>query len=836
MNNYLKPIINKLTPEGRTIIDAAVNQAVLQKHGEITPEHVLFALVHHETMLFESLGLHTGLRGDLLYDTLSHELSRMESRHGVSPVFADKLSEWLINSWLLASAQWDRDALDPSVLLGSLFENDTILAPHVQQALNCDRLQAKALLQTYRAGTYGSKGSMTAESSALSKYTRNLSEQARRGELDPVLGRESEIRQMIDILLRRRQNNPILTGEPGVGKTALAEALAMRIADRTVPPMLEDMDVIALDLGALLAGASVKGEFESRLQSLLQGLLHAPKPAILFIDEIHTLIGAGGQIGQSDAANLLKPALARGELRVVGATTWSEYKKYFEKDAALTRRFQVVKVAEPGVENAIVMLRSMVPAMSKHHGVTVLESAIKAAVTLSSRYISGRQLPDKSVSLLDTACARVAISQVHVPKDVEAISVKLCAIHNECDALRCEDSNPERLGKLLEKAAELQIRHDQLHHEWQCQQRLVSRLLNNPDNETLIRDRDELERLHKKQAMVFERVDEICVADVVAEWTGIPLGRILEKEQQMQDVLFGRLAERVIGQQHALTYICQQVRISRSGLGDPLKPTGVFLLAGPSGTGKTETAFALAEYLYGGEHNLLTINMSEYQEAHTVSGLKGAPPGYVGYGQGGILTESIRRNPYSVILLDEVEKAHPDVMELFYQIFDKGLLEDADGQVINFRNALIILTSNLAGELIMKTWNTGECSLDQLDNIIRPEFERIFTPALMGRMTLIPYLPLQQEELEEIIILKLKKFDLRYQQATNDLVSLTWSKRVIHWIAERCQRQQSGARDIDRILQENILPLLATQVLKDIIPGEIQISLLNHKPALKYRH
>lgn len=833
MNNYLKPITSKLTPEGRAALDAAVSQAVEQQHTEIGSAHLLMALIRQERTLLESLVLQTGLLVDRLFDAVSHALLQIEVRQAVTPVFAPELVEWLVNSWLLASAGWGQKMLTPAAILSALFAHDEVVMPAVRQALRCDRQKAQALLQACASAPSRSDGSTPGENTALGKYTRNLSALARRGELDPVLGREPEIRQMVDILLRRRQNNPILTGEPGVGKTALVEGLALRIAEGSVPSMLQTMEVLTLDLGLLQAGASVKGEFENRLQLLLKEIAQASTPIILFIDEAHTLIGAGGRAGQGDAANLLKPALARGELRVIGATTWAEYKKYVEKDAALTRRFQVVKVAEPNLENALIMLRAMTPAMSRHHGIPVLESAIHAAVNLSSRYIAGRQLPDKSVSLLDTACARVAVSQAHEPRETEAIAVQLRAVHSECDALRRENSQPERQAKLIKQAAELQARHDRLHQEWQEQHQLVQRLVSSQDAEEIARDRAELARRHQTYAMVFERVDATCVADVVADWTGIPLGRMLEKEHQQLDALFDRLAERIVGQQHALEYISQQVRISRSGLGDPRKPTGVYLLAGPSGTGKTETSLALAELLYGGEHNLVTINMSEYQEAHTVSGLKGSPPGYVGYGQGGILTEAVRRNPYSVVLLDEVEKAHPDVMELFYQVFDKGVIEDAEGQLINFRNTLIILTSNLASEALVNAWNAGECSPEALCNMIRPEFERVFTPALMARMTLIPYLPLQPDAMAEIITLKLQRLNHRYQRATEGEVSLVWSKRVVNWIAARCQRQQSGARDIDRVLEEYMLPLLATEVLNASVPGVVKILINNNALCLK---
>lgn len=827
MSHYLKSIMSKLSNEGRSALDAAVCHAASRRQAEVMPEHVLLALIQQESALLESLGLQAGLPANMLLAETQKVLDGINRGTASMPVFSAELERWLTDSWLLASASWGQAQINPAVLLASLLhdEGEHVCAPGVQHALNCERDKALQLLRTSGADQAPSlpERAVSGASGALAKYTRNLSELARTGSLDPVLGREAEIRQMVDILLRRRQNNPILTGEPGVGKTALVEGLALRIAAGTVPPRLKNMEVMTLDLGLLQAGASVKGEFENRLQSLLKEVACAPQPIILFIDEAHTLIGAGGQSGQNDAANLLKPALARGELRVVAATTWAEYKKYFEKDAALTRRFQVVKVAEPDIENATTMLRAMAPAMSAHHGIPVLENAIHAAVHLASRYIGGRQLPDKSVSLLDTACARVAVSQTHEPKEIEAINVQLRAIESEHEALVREQSGAERQVKLASQTVTLQKQRESLLAEWQRQRELVQQLLRCEDASELAQGRETLAAWHQHHAMVFECVDATCVADVVADWTGIPLGRMLEKEHRQSEALFGRLAERIIGQSYALEQITQQIRINRAGLGDPLKPAGVYLLAGPSGTGKTETALALAGLLFGGEHSLVTINMSEYQEAHSVSGLKGSPPGYVGYGQGGILTEAVRRNPYSVVLLDEVEKAHPDIMELFYQIFDKGLIEDAEGQVINFRNTLILMTSNLASATLTEACDRGEQSPVTLVQLIRPEFERVFTPALMGRMVLIPYLPLQPETLRKIIDLKLQCLCQRYQQATEGQILPVYTRRVVNWVAERCQVKQSGGRDIDQVLNQHLLPRLAGNIGKRGSSGSLKI-------------
>ncbi|WP_421671115.1 type VI secretion system ATPase TssH [Rahnella sp. EDr1-12] len=834
MSSYLKRIVDKLTPESRSCLDAAVSQAISRTHHEVDVEHLLLAVIVQHSDLMESLNLGAGLAADALLSATQQALNTFRSGNSRAPVFSTGLVQWLEKAWLHASASWGHTQLAPAALLACLLEENTApsLTSGVRKALNCQRDAAEQLLlDACHTCENAASPATQSSNSALGKFTRNLSAQARKGELDPVLGREAEIRQMIDILLRRRQNNPILTGEPGVGKTALVEGLALRIAAGNVPEVLRQMDVLTLDLGLLQAGASVKGEFENRLQALMKEIASAPQPVILFIDEAHTLIGAGGQAGQNDAANLLKPALARGELRVVAATTWAEYKKYFEKDAALTRRFQLVQVAEPGIDSATAMLRAIAPAMSRHHGVQILESAIHAAVNLSSRYIAGRQLPDKSVSLLDTACARVAVSQSHHPKEIEDINALLSNLHTEREALQKEGQHDQRLATLALRETELLADLTHLRPLWEQQKSLVQQLQQSRDESAIAAWRRELAELHEAHALVFECVDATCIADVVSGWTGVPLGRMVEKQQQQLGELLHRLEQRVIGQRHALSTIATQVRISRANLNDPLKPTGVYMLAGSSGIGKTETALVLADLLYGGEQSLVTINMSEYQEAHSVSGLKGSPPGYVGYGQGGVLTEAVKRNPYSVVLLDEVEKAHPDVMELFYQVFDKGMIEDAEGQLINFRNTLIIMTSNLASAKITAACAEGETSPEALCTLIRPEFEHVFRPALMGRVTLIPYLPLQPKTLAQIIRLKLDRICQRYHAASNGEVQLSYSESVVSWVAELCQVMQSGARDIDQALNRHILPLLTDTLLQDEKPvrGGLKIGVSKDK-------
>jgi len=834
MSSYLKSIVDRLTPESRGCLDAAVSQAISRTHHEVDVEHLLLAIIIRHSSLMEALSLGAGLPSEDLLSATQQTLNSLRSGNSRAPVFSSGLVQWLEKAWLHTSAGWGHTQLAPAALLACLLDEETApeLASSVRKALNCKRDAAEVQLLNACQPAEGSV--LTAEQTshtALGKFTHNLSAQARNSELDPVLGREAEIRQMIDILLRRRQNNPILTGEPGVGKTALVEGLALRIAAGNVPDVLKSMEVLTLDLGLLQAGASVKGEFENRLQALMKEISSAPTPVILFIDEAHTLIGAGGQSGQNDAANLLKPALARGELRVVAATTWAEYKKHFEKDAALTRRFQLVQIAEPGIDSATAMLRAIVPAMSRHHGVLILESAIHAAVTLSSRYISGRQLPDKSVSLLDTACARVAVSQSHHPKEIEDINALLVNLRAERDALQKEGQHEKRLAALALREGELLVDLAYIQPLWEQQKALVQQLQESRDESAIAQWRSELALLHETHSLVFECVDAACIADVVSGWTGIPLGRMVEREHQQLSELLHRLEQRVIGQRHALSTIATQIRISRANLGDPLKPTGVYMLAGSSGIGKTETALVLAELLYGGEQSLVTMNMSEYQEAHSVSGLKGSPPGYVGYGQGGVLTEAVKRNPYSVVLLDEVEKAHPDVMELFYQVFDKGVIEDAEGQLINFRNTLIIMTSNLASAKITTACAAGDVSPEALCALIRPEFEHVFRPALMGRVTLIPYLPLAPKTLAKIIRLKLDKICQRYHAACNGEVQLNYSESVVAWVAGLCQVKQSGARDIDQVLNQHTLPLLADQLLQEekIIKGGLKLGVSKDK-------
>ncbi|QYK48788.1 MAG: type VI secretion system ATPase TssH [Phycisphaeraceae bacterium] len=706
-----------------------------------------------------------------------------------------------------------------------------------------------------QAGTPGeASGSMApaqmGKGEALKRFCVDLTEQARTGKIDPIVGRDEEIRQVVDILMRRRQNNPILTGEAGVGKTAVVEGFAHRLVQGDVPPPLKNVSLLALDMGLLQAGASMKGEFENRLRQVIDEVQASPKPIILFIDEAHTLIGAGGAAGTGDAANLLKPALARGNLRTIAATTWAEYKKYFEKDPALTRRFQVVQVDEPTEDKAIIMMRKMAGMLERHHKVQLLDEGIEAAVRLSHRYIPARQLPDKSVSLLDTACARVAIGQHAVPPEVEDTRRRIQALETEIEIIGREEAvgveHTARRADIEARIASQKEHLAKLEKHWESERALVEKIL---DLRTRLRgpqqdkpadpspvapppseDRAKLlEQLKTLQAdlaalqgdspLIMASVDAQAVASVVADWTGIPVGRMVKNEIESVLNLADTLGKRVIGQSHGLEAIAKRIQTSRAKLDNPNKPIGVFMLAGPSGVGKTETALTLAETLYGGEHNLITINMSEFQEAHTVSTLKGAPPGYVGYGEGGVLTEAVRRKPYSVVLLDEVEKAHSDVHEIFFQVFDKGFMEDGEGRLIDFKNTVIILTTNAGTDLIMNMCKDPELmpDVDSLAKALREPLLKVFPPALLGRITVIPYVPLSDEMIRSIIRLQLGRIVKRV--AANHKVSMEIDDAAIELIRSRCTEHESGGRMIDAILTGTLLPALSRRFLSTMLEG-----------------
>ncbi len=683
---------------------------------------------------------------------------------------------------------------------------------------------------------------------ALKKYAIDLTEKARNGELDPVTGRDEEIRQIVDILMRRRQNNPILTGEAGVGKTAVVEGFALRLARGDVPPQLREVSLLSLDIGLLQAGASMKGEFEQRLRQVIDEVQASPKPIILFVDEVHTLVGAGGQAGTGDAANLLKPALARGTLRTIGATTWAEYKKYIEKDPALTRRFQVVQVPEPDEAKAVAMLRGVATVLEKHHKVLLLDEAISAAVSLSHRYIPARQLPDKAVSLLDTSCARVAVSQHATPPEVENVQRRIEMLDVEIGIVEREAAVGIPVGERLAEAGVKRAAAAEvlaaLDLRWKEEKALVEQVLElrgrlrgsgdgNVDSSVPLGDEaraamlESLGEMQQKLALmqgeaplILPAVDAQAVASVVADWTGIPVGRMVKNEVEAILHIADTLNQRVIGQRHGLDMIAKRIQTSRARLDNPNKPIGVFMLVGPSGVGKTETALTLAETLYGGEQNMITINMSEFQEAHTVSTLKGAPPGYVGYGEGGVLTEAVRRKPYSVVLLDEIEKAHSDVHEIFFQVFDKGIMEDGEGRLIDFKNTVIILTSNAGSDLVMSMTRDPELmpEPEQIAKALREPLLKVFPAALLGRLQVIPYFPLSDEMLGNIIRLQLGRIKKRI--AENHKARFSYSEDVVKLISSRCTEIESGGRMIDAILTNTILPRLSEEYLKRTIEGQ----------------
>ena len=798
-----------------------------------------------------------------------------------TPTLSLKIDQLVRAAWVTASIQYQARQVRSGTLLLALLDDEELgrLARDASRELDkikIDMLQPN--LMKLIAGSSEDEGPAGAEAAApgaaagqrpagmtqtpaLDQFTNNLTERAKKGEIDPVIGREVEVRQMVDILIRRRQNNPILTGEAGVGKTAVVEGLARRIAEGDVPPALKNVVIRTLDLGLLQAGAGVKGEFENRLKQVIAEVKGSPTPIILFIDEAHTMIGAGGAAGQGDAANLLKPALARGELRTIAATTWAEYKKYFEKDAALARRFQVVKVEEPSEDVAVRMMRGLAGILEKHHGVRILEEAVESAVKLSHRYIPARQLPDKSVSLLDTACARVAIGQNAIPPAVEDCRRQIDHVNVEVDILERERAtgahNDERIAALHEQLKKARSRLSELETRWGDEKKRVEEIralsqkvearyqeersrhtgngqpfqssANLAAMQTELETKtNELRKLQGEAPLMQVSVDSQTIAEVVAGWTGVPVGKMMANEIQTVLNLRSKLEERVIGQSHALEAIAQRIRTSRANLTDPRRPIGVFLLVGSSGVGKTESALALADTLYGGERNLITINMSEYQEAHTVSGLKGSPPGYVGYGEGGVLTEAVRRRPYSVVLLDEVEKAHPDVLELFFQVFDKGTLEDGEGREIDFKNTVILLTSNVGSETILKVCKDPDTTPtpEVLAEAVRPDLlaaktERgvqIFKQAFLGRLIVVTFYPISDPVMRQIIKLQLGRIAQRMRENHNAVFS--YGDELIDCIASRCREVESGARNVDHILTRTLLPEISQEVLGRMAQGQ----------------
>lgn len=841
----LKVLITKLSPPTRTALEKSANFCINQLNYEIEIEHLFVELLNQNTANdLHILLKKNNISPDALIADLKETIASLPKGNTRTPIFAKSIVRLFEQAWLLASAEQTPLIRSSHLLIALLTAPDlqqiAFRASSLFELFPIDTMKHKFLdicgkssEQPQTENTITSEIEPTdtqstitaAKTPALDQYTINLTEKAQNGGIDPVIGREFEIRLMLDIVMRRRQNNPILTGEPGVGKTAVVEGLALKIAQGLVPEALKNVQLHSLDMGLLQAGASVKGEFENRLKQVIQEVQASAHPIILFIDEAHTMIGAGGQAGQNDAANLLKPALARGELRTIAATTWAEYKQYFEKDAALSRRFQVVKIEEPTEEVAIDMLRAMIPVMQNHFNLHIDDQAIITAVQASHRYISGRQLPDKAVSVLDTASARVALTQNAQPVILDQFKAQQHNLKLEHQILTHEHQqfpiHHQRLDDLNQQLTRLETEIQETEIKWQQELALVKQIQQlNAQTETdhkaqIASLRAELTQLQGQTPLVFERVNAQIVNEIISDWTGIPVGNMVNDEIKQILTLEDKLGERVMGQDYALAQLVQGIKTSKAKLEDPNKPQGVFILIGPSGVGKTETALALANELYGGEQHLITINMSEYQEAHTVSSLKGAPPGYVGYGQGGVLTEAVRRNPYSVVLLDEIEKAHSDVQELFYQVFDKGMLEDGEGRVIDFKNTTIILTSNTGSSAIMQAclnqpveeWPHAEDLIEHL----KPSLYKQFKPAFIGRMRIVPYFPLHDELLVRIIKHKLGKIVARIEKQYATKVQ--YSDDLIELLLSRCTEVDSGARNVDNILNSTVLPALATEIL-----------------------
>jgi type VI secretion system protein VasG len=865
LNVDLQSLVGRLNQHCRSTLEGAVGLTLSRTHYNVEIEHWLAKLIEAADNDVAAILRHFEIDQARLAADLTKVLDRMKTGNSRSPALAPNVVKLVREAWIFASLQYGEASVRSGHLVAALLCDDSLSALARDASAQFSRINAETLRGSLAkivegssesggaglaaAGAPAATGAGGAQpaslgGSALEQFTINLTARAREGRIDPVLGRDAETRQIVDILTRRRQNNPILTGEAGVGKTAVVEGFALKIAAGDVPPALKDVELLSLDLGLLQAGAGMKGEFENRLKNVIEGVKSSPRPIIMFIDEAHTLIGAGGAAGQNDAANLLKPALARGEMRTIAATTWAEYKKYFERDPALTRRFQVVKVEEPGDEAAIAMMRGLVPTLERHHGVRVLAEAVEEAVRLSRRYIPSRQLPDKAVSLLDTACGRVAIASHAVPAAIEDRRRRLDMLDTDLQVLaretrigtdhtaRVDELNADREKTSAELAA--------LEEQWNRERELVGRIreihgllgdaeegaepaADAPDPQALRAElatlNGELGDLQGESPLMWVTVDGQAIAEVVGNWTGIPVGRMVSNEIKTVLGLKDRLEERVIGQPHALEAIAETIRTSRAKLIDPRKPIGVFLMVGTSGVGKTETALAVADLLYGGEQNLTVINMSEFKEEHKVSMLVGSPPGYVGYGEGGVLTEAVRRRPYSVVLFDEMEKAHPGVQDVFYQVFDKGMLRDGEGRDIDFKNTVIIMTSNAGTDLIHRLCADPSKRPDPaaLAEALRPELLKLFKPAFLGRCSVVPYFPLADDIIRKIVELQLNRIRKRFLE--NYRAELVWGDSLVAEIASRCTEVESGARNIEYILSRGLLPQLSAHVLAVMAEG-----------------
>jgi type VI secretion system protein VasG len=901
----LKSLIGKLNDTTRGALEAAAGLCLARTHYDIEVEHYLAKLLDSTDNDLAAIFKHFEVDASRFNGELARALDKLKSGNARTPAMSPTVLRMLLEAWTIGSIDYNAGQVRSGFTILALATNDELVRLMREVSREFQKIQAEVLKKDFAAIVANSSEEAQAAAAAaaavapgapavgakpggktpnLDQFTINLTEKAKTGKIDPVLGRDFEIRQVVDILMRRRQNNPILTGEAGVGKTAVVEGFALRVSQGDVPPPLRNVIVRTLDLALLQAGAGIKGEFENRLKGLIEEVKASPIPIILFIDEAHTMIGAGGQAGQGDAANLLKPALARGELRTIAATTWSEFKKYFEKDPALARRFQVVKVEEPVEAQCMTMLRGIVPSLEKHHKVRIMDEGLTAAVHLSHRYLAGRQLPDKAVSVLDTACARLALGQSATPAAIEDSVRQLDDLAVQKRILEREAAvgadHRERLEDIANKSKEIESRLGALRTRFEKERDLVTTIRDlrsqlegavasgngnlggngavastNPEipgvaseatpaatatasatataveeaakpadpaamRAKLAQAEADLAGLQGETPMIRVAVDAQIVGEVISAWTGIPVGKMMKDEISTVLSLPSFLGQRVIGQLHSLELISQRISTARARLDDPNKPIGVFMLVGPSGVGKTETALALSDLLYGGEKNLITINMSEFQEAHTVSTLKGSPPGYVGYGEGGVLTEAVRRRPYAVVLLDEVEKAHPDVLELFYQVFDKGMMEDGEGREIDFKNTIIILTTNAGTDTLAKLCADPETmpGPDGLLKALKPELNKIFKPAFLGRMVIIPYMPIRDENLKQIIRLKLGKIQRRIQE--NHKIALSFDAALIDEVAKRCTEVESGARNVDNILTNTLLPDISRQLLGSMASNE----------------
>ncbi|HCD1298361.1 TPA: type VI secretion system ATPase TssH [Vibrio parahaemolyticus] len=877
ININLSSLIQRLHPIAKVALEDAAALAVSEKANEVQIEHYLLSLLERPNSDFDVLLSHFDCSENLLRQSVRSTLDTNAKGNGSKPVFSALLIEWLQESWLVSSLDLSETQIRSGALLLTLVSNPLRYGQHgyasILEAVNPDSLKrnfAELTSHSIEAQVATSEKTQAREDgSALGKFTTDFTGKARKGEIDPVFCRDQEIRQIVDILARRRKNNPIAVGEPGVGKTAVVEGLALKIVQGDVPDNLKGVELYGLDMGLLQAGASVKGEFEKRLNAVLDEVKNSPTPIILFIDEAHTLVGGGNQAGGSDAANLLKPALARGEVKTIAATTWSEYKKYFEKDPALARRFQLVKLDEPSPEQAALIIRGLRPAYEKSHNVYVRDDAITAAAALSARYISGRQLPDKAIDVLDTACARVNISLNAIPASVETLQQELAAQQRELEAL--ERDALQQTGdkhslanipdlklamettkeELAEQEAQWHKEKEQIQEMIALRSRLHELVFGKVNEEELVVDEDseqdvspytemdeeavriaisacqeQLDAIRNGNPLVHFEVGPDEVSHVISDWTGIPMGKMLQDEAETTLKLKESLTQSIKGQEYAIDALSEGIQTAKAGLGNPDAPTGVFLLVGPSGVGKTETARAIADQMFGGERFMTTINMSEFQEKHTVSRLIGSPPGYVGYGEGGMLTEAVRQRPYSVVLLDEVEKADPEVLNLFYQVFDKGTLNDGEGRTIDFKNTLIIMTSNLAThEIESLVHQSKDIDANIIAEAIRPTLNQHFKPALLARMSVLPFVPLSDEAMTEIIHHKLNKVSQRLH--SHHKLSLNYEESLVEFVLGNCRLAETGARNIDAVINRQLLPQLSTQLLvhdKDDSHTQITVS------------